>query len=269
MTTSRATLTGVEAKIRWARAHLAELKQSISRVLAPDRQTFTLERDVQAGDYVLRVHGLPTVDPEWVLIAGDCLHNLRSSLDHLAWQLVLLDGGQPNRDTNFPVKQNAFNKAGQRAPARIKPHIRRADIRDLVEQMQPYSAPQLPNPGPFVMEHPLWLLHDLDITDKHKLLLVIVAMPQVSTLGWAAHPDLLSLDLPWVELQEGAPVARFQFRGNEAPSDYNPKPPIQIMLNEPAAIGWTLTDFLETLVLYVEREVLGVPPFPIGFRRLF
>ena len=33
-------------------------------------------------------------------IVGDILHNLRSALDHVAWLLVLLDGGQrPMRPT--------------------------------------------------------------------------------------------------------------------------------------------------------------------------
>ena len=48
-------------------------------------------------------HGPGRADVEWSLILGDLLHNLRSALDHLAWQLVVDGGGTPSQDTNFPV----------------------------------------------------------------------------------------------------------------------------------------------------------------------
>jgi hypothetical protein len=34
---------------------------------------------------------------------GDCVQNLRSALDHLAWQVTLLDGGTPGDSTQFPI----------------------------------------------------------------------------------------------------------------------------------------------------------------------
>src|SRR4051794_30807570 len=36
-------------------------------------------------------------------LVGELLHDLRTSLDHLAWQLVLENGGTPTEDTTFPV----------------------------------------------------------------------------------------------------------------------------------------------------------------------
>ncbi len=32
----------------------------------------------------------------WGILIGEFVHNLAFSLDHLAWQLVLLNGGTPN-----------------------------------------------------------------------------------------------------------------------------------------------------------------------------
>src|SRR5689334_20404507 len=37
------------------------------------------------------------------ILLGDCLHNLRSCLDHIVWQVTLLDGAKPNRQTQFPI----------------------------------------------------------------------------------------------------------------------------------------------------------------------
>lgn len=37
------------------------------------------------------------------VIVGDLVHNVRSALDHLVWQLVLANAQQPTRATQFPV----------------------------------------------------------------------------------------------------------------------------------------------------------------------
>jgi hypothetical protein len=36
-------------------------------------------------------------------LIGDVVHNLRSALDHLAWQPVLRAGGEPDWRTQFPI----------------------------------------------------------------------------------------------------------------------------------------------------------------------
>jgi hypothetical protein len=40
-------------------------------------------------------------------LIGEFLHNTRSSLDHLAWQLVLSNSGEPSLATCFPILQTA------------------------------------------------------------------------------------------------------------------------------------------------------------------
>src|SRR5260370_40101662 len=49
----------------------------------------------------LRVETPAPLD-DWSLIFGDCVHNLRSALDHLAWQL----DAQPDASTAFPIRLN-------------------------------------------------------------------------------------------------------------------------------------------------------------------
>ncbi len=38
---------------------------------------------------------------------GDCLINYRAALDHLAWQLVLVNGEEPTKRTMFPISDDA------------------------------------------------------------------------------------------------------------------------------------------------------------------
>src|SRR5439155_21053237 len=53
--------------------------------------------------YVFRVRIFEEPDPRWGLIAGDFVHNIRSALDYLAWQLVILNGKRPNSAVQFPI----------------------------------------------------------------------------------------------------------------------------------------------------------------------
>ncbi|GAC1399098.1 MAG: hypothetical protein NVSMB56_14050 [Pyrinomonadaceae bacterium] len=50
------------------------------------------ESDPQTGYNVYRVFDIQTPPVEIGLLAGDVIHNLRSVLDHLAYQLVYVNG---------------------------------------------------------------------------------------------------------------------------------------------------------------------------------
>jgi hypothetical protein len=102
--------------------------------------------------------------PRWGAVLGDCVHNLRSSLDILMRQLVLLRGAAPSRRTQFPifVRRAAYRA---RAPAMIEGVDRRD--RGTLQRLQPFygSRGRLPAGG-----HPLAMLARLSNTDKHRLI---------------------------------------------------------------------------------------------------
>lgn len=99
----------------------------------------------------------------WAMQFGEAVHQLRASLDALAWDCAHLDGNQPAdpRAVYFPVKESEAKWAAARKGALSSIPD---DILDRLEQAQPYQ----PVPGgiPF-----LGVLHGLDIQDKHKGLL--------------------------------------------------------------------------------------------------
>src|SRR5258708_7566139 len=97
-------LGSVIAKIERAKEHVRNLVPEISAFWTPARYTIALEDDPHTGDEVFRIHGndfdLPA---RWSCIVGEAIHNLRSALDHLAWQLVLANNNIPNRSAEFPI----------------------------------------------------------------------------------------------------------------------------------------------------------------------
>jgi hypothetical protein len=151
-----------------------------------DSLPYTYAADLlpQISHYAIRlatVNPLPHCIP---IIAGDAVHNLRSALDHLAWQLVEAGGGNPNDRTSFPII-TADAKAGQRYAsavgqgemAKMKP-----GALNLLESIQPYKSG----------DDTLAAIHQLDIWDKHRLIVAVHA-----TLGaWGLkNPKIWLSDL--------------------------------------------------------------------------
>jgi hypothetical protein len=146
------------------------------------------------AEHIYWVHNPPAPDPQWSVIVGDCLHNLRSALDYLAYQLVLVSGNKPNESTQFPIRKSSYGArrgrfrrwlGGKSQPAEISGGVR-DDILKVVQAIQPY------NRGNRIGEQ-LWMLHQLDVIDKHRqLLLTTVAVPATS---WSPSPDFRPEDL--------------------------------------------------------------------------
>src|ERR1700687_47569 len=90
-------------KIERAKEHIRNLEAEINAFWTPDRYAIAPEVDHRTGDEVFKIHGNLEVPARWGCIVGEVVHNLRSALDHLAWQLVLANGGTPNRATEFPI----------------------------------------------------------------------------------------------------------------------------------------------------------------------
>jgi hypothetical protein len=106
------------------------------------------------------------------LLIGDCLHNLRSALDHLAWALVEAHGGTPGTTTQFPVRITQFDKKGnQKPPIAIDGGVSHLAW-TLIDNVQPYHRE---DHGEDPRGHPLALVHSLNILDKHKMLALALA----------------------------------------------------------------------------------------------
>jgi hypothetical protein len=105
MTGGSADLSGVLVKIDRARTHLDDFDRRARRVEEACRKAIVRERDEQRSEYVFRFNRVPAISAVLGAIIGDAIHNLRVSLDHLAWQLVIATGGTPSNATTFPIHE--------------------------------------------------------------------------------------------------------------------------------------------------------------------
>ena len=159
------------AKLGRARKHLDQLRRDIAEYVAPgNAYTVRQERHPDTGHRVLHTT-FRDVDPEWPLVIGDCLHNLRSALDHVVNEL---SGGMPH--TEFPIfkdrreffkLESPSHTMGPKTGALYK--LRGVSDRAwcAIESAQPYVAEEN---GLDPETEPLWILHQLNNIDKHRTL---------------------------------------------------------------------------------------------------
>jgi len=139
---------------------------------------------------VVRDRSRPELVLEWSLIAGDCVHNARSALDHLVWNLVLQNRSVPNRNNGFPVERKPTT-AGHMARSKLRGV--HPVIVEAIHGLQPWK-------GGAGAGHWLWVLAQLNNVDKHRLLLELG--------GWSnqtvriTNPSTGEVRLTSVELKE-------------------------------------------------------------------
>jgi hypothetical protein len=113
------------------------------------------------------------------LLAGEFAYSLRSGLDQLAWQLAAIHKRPklPRTHTSFPIASVIPAKAFGTTDATRD--ILPAAI-PVIESLQPY------NRGSAFQTHPLWILNELCITDKHMIVPLNSASFEARLDG--AHP---------------------------------------------------------------------------------
>lgn len=208
---------------------------------------------------IYRVTRVPTIDAVVSVIAGDIVHNLRSALDHLAWQLVLLDGGTPTDRTAFPLHESTTNRQGKQRVLTIDPGIADPRIMAAVEAMQPYAEAEY---GHDPRTDALGIIGRLNNIDKHRLLLTVVhALDREMPAHWGSNEGDPSAKYGFNlgALSAGDTVATFRFQGATAPPPhFEPNLKLAITIAEPDADwaqGLDIIDVLDGLRRTVAHEI--------------
>ena len=160
----------VRLKLKRAQKHIHDF-EAAAGVFLEDAYVIGTKPNSKLPDwttyYIKEAHPIP---PYLSLFAGDCIHNLRSVLDHLVWRLVEAYGVmQPGDHTAFPIfdvcqKTSKIDTAKSLARKIQGVH---PDAEKAIGLLQPYKSGDMM----------LWHIHQLDIMDKHKLILEVASCP--------------------------------------------------------------------------------------------
>ena len=145
-------------KVKRAEKHLAELAQMFKR---SKPFGYYLETNCKTGERATFAKRNEEVANEAAIVIGDVLHNLRAAIDHAYWSCTekhaKSDGER--RNIQFPITSTETalrDSVLPGLPSRVS-----QDFADALASLKPYR-----DGGDFL----LCAIHDLDVMDKHKLL---------------------------------------------------------------------------------------------------
>jgi hypothetical protein len=172
---SAKALDGIRSKIERAEQHISDFDSFCDRFFFDHRYSVRYEDDPQTGLRTVYMVSVPEVPSAIAVIAGDAVQNLRSALDHLAHELVVIGTGDPgpHRHIYFPIFDSVQEyHAGK--TRRIKGMNQ--DAIDAIDRTEPYRAG---NKDP---NNTLWCLNALNNVDKHRLLLTVASQYESHSL---------------------------------------------------------------------------------------
>ena len=177
-------ITGARLKVKRARKHLNELERKARAFLDRHPDHFTRQLDPNDLNYVIyKIPPNPAPPPTLAPVLGDVVHNLRSALDHIAWNLALLNlegtGSEPFDLTAFPIITNTTDWSIDKFYRLVQDVLPEA-IPDIID-LQPCHRR---NPA----EHELAVLDALWNADKHRVNTIISGRQSVPVFsgrgGW-------------------------------------------------------------------------------------
>lgn len=197
-------LDGCRLKLLRAQEHLEALHAEVERFYQRSPYGIVGEVDAKTDRYVFRVCVFEEPPRRLGVYIGDFLHNASSALEHLAWELVRLDGGTPiERQTGFPIftKREKWDAMAPRMMEGMS-QTHRAEI----EELQPFRR------GTPVAVHfdELALLQHLWNVDKHRTLYTTTTVVTSAGADFVALRDCDVLGEDHVEVgryEHGAVVA--------------------------------------------------------------
>lgn len=173
-------LDGIQAKLNRAKEHLDAIGAEGEAFLKSQPYSVVGQFEAERHEWVQRFKVREDPPLRLGVLVGDFVHNLRSALDHLVYALTELDGGTPDRWTQFPISktENDFNSVVSRQIPALS-----AEHRAKIERAQPYHA------ADGYELHPLYCIWELSNADKHR-----VVQPTYAHLGDGQTKPLKKLD---------------------------------------------------------------------------
>jgi hypothetical protein len=155
----------IRAKVTRAEQHVQDFNRAVIAFRASNPYEVGIKIDSEAGERVYYLASIGAVPPELAAIAADVLQNLRSSLDHIVYQLFIdanpLASAEDLKRCHYPITA-AASEYGALRSRNVKGV--RQDAIDAIDATEPYKGGR---------GHALWQLSQLNNTDKHHLLIAV------------------------------------------------------------------------------------------------
>ena len=248
-----ASLDSVRHKIFRAQTHFAELQTEMRGYFHTNPGKVVREAKGEPNEYIGTFQAGGPIPARLPIIIGDCLQNLRSSLDYLVWELVLAAKNNPGKHNMFPVcaTLEAFNNqvTKQRRLDGVAP-----DAVAEIKSLQPYHD------GQDFGKNVLWVIDDFCNINKRRRLLVINFTSGMGDIETKIVDGQLFIHVDFSTLKRNAKIGPFPIvngpSGRGVKVDVNPKIVAFIAFNEGATQNMEVSLVLNGLLNYVSLTVL-------------
>lgn len=245
------------SKIGRARQLKAELQKEVKSFFDSQPYKIDTKLDPQSKRLIYYLVKADRVPEKIALITGDIIQNLRSSLDHLAYKLFTIGpgNGTDGHHIYFPIAKDFDQYEGDKSR---KTEGLTQQAKDLIDSVKPYKEGN----------NILWRIHELNNTDKHRLLVTVGASFGSMDIGkhlqkstTEAFPDINTPAIPlfikpaddlfplkvgdelFVDGPNAKPIPDMQFK-------------FDIVLNEPGIVeGEPLIKVLQTMIDSIDSLV--------------
>ncbi|MBI4479466.1 MAG: hypothetical protein HY651_05545 [Acidobacteria bacterium] len=246
----------MKLKLIRAEEHLSLLDRRIEEYFNGKPLEVVKEADAEFVRFVLRIREQPA--PYLGVIIGDCLHNMRSALDHLLWQFINFPLPKEIRANklSFPIFLKEVRYREEMESNRL-PRCISKEAMTLIDGLQPYHG------GDQANMHALWFLHELSNRDKHKMIHTTAgaAICDEVALAGTMNPALFSGIVNPAILKDGAELFRLPLAKN-ATDRMNVNARFRYFVALKETDSWTddaVTAYLDRCLNFLRSEI--VPAF--------
>lgn len=165
---------GIAEKLKRADQNIASLHGEITDFIKSGEYPVLPRPDDKMWQEAVNYHRSKRIPVRFGVLAGEIVHHLRSSLDHVVWHFSDFPSDEARIKAQnvieFPVFETKPDPSDKNAVKRYERKIQgitNAQVRSWIEQMQPYNV------QPDATNDPLLIVHNMDRFDKHRELVIV------------------------------------------------------------------------------------------------
>jgi len=161
---------GIKEKLKRSHENVLNLQIEVNRFFEESKYPSLPQDNMKLLAEAMEYHRQRAIPLRFSVLVGEIAHHLRSCLDHIVWQFSSESYRREHlKRIEFPILETRpiDKDSAKRHEGKIK-GITNSGVLDLIEKLQPYNSP---NP----IESALLAIHNIDITDKHRELVLCFA----------------------------------------------------------------------------------------------